>query len=122
MKQPLEWIGADLSASTRTKWIKRPPGAKKACIGIGWPATGTPVGTLSIEVSDHGKPGVAGAAYPVAITTNPSGTANTLILDLIETAADAIAMVYTRTSGGTGAVFTDSSGVAGTLPQITWME
>ena len=119
---PLEWIANSLAANDVTKWVRLPPQTKKLTIGIGWPATGTPVGTLAIEISNHGKPGVAGAPYPTTITTNPAGTANTLVLDNIETSCTYIRMTYTAGSGGTGASFTDDSGVSGTLPTIETKE
>lgn len=110
MRIPIVFTAADLSATTRSKWCKLPPGAKKCAIGIGWPATDAPTGTIAIEVSTHGIDGVAGAAYPVVIGTQPAGSAGTLFLDNIETAAEFIAVTYTRVSGGTGAVFTDEAG------------
>jgi hypothetical protein len=119
---PLEWIGNTLGASDVTKWVRLPPQTKKLTIGIGWPNTDTPIGTLAIEISNHGKPNVSGAPYPTVITINPAGTANTVILDKIETSATYIRMTYTRSSGGAGAVFTDDTGVAGTLPNIETKE
>jgi hypothetical protein len=119
MRLPLEWVGNSLAADDVTKWVRLPDACKKIAIGIGWPATGTPVGTLSIQVSNHGKAGVAGAAYPITIATQPTGaTAKTVVLDNIETGAKFVRMVYTRGSGGTGCIFVDDSGVAGTTPSI----
>jgi hypothetical protein len=116
MRIPIVFAATDLSATTRSKWCKLPPGAKKCAIGIGWTDVDSPTGTIAIEVSTHGIDGVAGAAYPVVITTQPAGSAGTLFLDNIETAAEFIAVTYTRVSGGTGDTFTDDAG--GTTPAL----
>lgn len=115
---------ADLSASTRSNWVPIPRGAKRLAIDFGWTATGTPVGVFSVEVTNN--PGAAsgftlgaeGAAYTVTFGTQPAGTTAGMILDNLTTACDYIALVYTATSGGTGAVVTDSTHTAGTLPTL----
>src|SRR5512147_1753705 len=114
---PLEWHNADLSASDYTKWIKVPPQAKYASLGIGWTATGAPEGALTIEASNHGREGTAGATI-LTLTTTPSGSANSTLADLVQTSASYLLVRYARTSGGTGATWTDDSGVAGTVPVI----
>jgi hypothetical protein len=120
MRTPIVFKAADISATTRSEWVKLPPGAKSIAIGIGWPGTDAPTGTLAIEVSTHGTSGVAGAAYPVVIGTQPAGVAGALFLDKIETAAEFLAVTYTVVSGGTGAVFTDEAG--GNLPALVIKE
>lgn len=117
MRIPLVFKG-DMSASTRTYWAELPAGMKRVAIGIGWPATGTPVGTLSIELATHKNESVTGAVYTPAPSLHPTGGAANLLIDNIVTAARSIAVVYTRTSGGTGASFTDETGVAGTKPTL----
>jgi hypothetical protein len=120
--RPLEWVGNSLAATDYTEWVQIPRGTKKMSIGIGWPSTGTPVGVLAVVVCNHGRNGVAGASYPITISTQPAGTAATLFLDNIDTAAGYIGMTYTATTGGTGAVFTDETGVAGTVPKLVFHE
>jgi hypothetical protein len=122
MQKPLEWIDNSLAANDVTKWVQIPPQTKRICIAMGWPATGTPIGTLEIQVSNHGKVGVAGAAYSPAPSTNPTGGADNIILDNIVTACRYIRMTYTAGSGGTGCIFTSDSGVAGTTPTIDFKE
>jgi hypothetical protein len=118
MRIPLVFDAADISATTRSRWAKLPPGAKKCAIGIAWTDVDSPTGTLAIEVSTHGLEGVAGAAYPVVIGTHPAGSVGSLLLDNIETAAEFIAVTYTVVSGGVDDVFTDESGVAGRPPAL----
>ena len=116
MKLPLKFRGADMSASTRTDWVKLPAQAKRCAIDLGWPATGTPIGTLSIELSNDSN-AATGAAYPIAIATNPTGGAGSILLDNIQTSARFLAVVYAVTSGGVGAAFTGMGG-AGTAPTV----
>jgi hypothetical protein len=123
MKKPLEWKLNSLAASDTTKWVPVPKQCKRICIAMGWPATGSPIGTLAIEVSNHGTEGTSGAAYSPAPSTNPSGAvAANIILDNIVTSACYIRMTYTASSGGTACVFTNDSGVAGTSPTIEFKE
>jgi hypothetical protein len=119
---PLVFKAADLSASTRSEWVRLPSAFKRACIGIGWTDVDSPTGTLSIEVSVDGVPGTAGAAYPITISTNPAGTSAAVVLDGIVTSAPYIAVVYTVTSGGTDDTFIGDQLVAGSLPTISITE
>ena len=123
MKKPLDWKANSLAANDVTKWVPVPPQCKRICIAMGWPATGSPVGTLAIEVSNHGIEGTAGAAYSPAPSVNPSGAvAANIVLDNIVTAAAYIRMTYTNSSGGTACIFTNETGVAGTTPTIEFKE
>jgi hypothetical protein len=123
MRKPLKWVANVLTGNDVTEWEQLPSGAKKMSIGIGWTAASdAPAGTFGIEISDHGNPSVAGVAYPIAITANPAGSAGSALLDNIETAASYIRMTYTRSSGGTGCVWTDDSGSSGTLPVLSIAE
>lgn len=115
---------ADLSASTRSNWVPVPRGAKRLALDFGWTATGTPVGTFSVEVTNNKDAasgvvlGSQGVGYTVTFGTQPAGSAGGMILDNLTTACDYIALVYTRTSGGTGATVTDSASTVGTLPTM----
>jgi hypothetical protein len=110
-------FGGDMSANRRTGWIDM-QGNTHASLDIAWPATDTPVGAIAIEVSNHGSYGVAGTVYSPAIATQPAGTDDSAFPDYITTAAKFICVTYTVTSGGTGASFTDGTGVAGNLPKL----
>src|SRR5512136_2272915 len=101
-------FGGDMSANRRTVWIPM-LGCRRGCLEIAWPATGTPVGVIAVEVSNHGQYGVAGTVYTPAIATQPAGTANSVVFEF-ETGAAFIAVTYTAGSGGTGASFTDLGG------------
>lgn len=104
-------FGGDMSANRRSQWVDL-RGCHNGALEIAWPATGTPVGTIAIEVSNHGAYGVAGVVYSPAIAKQPAGTADGTLFDGIFTTAKFICVTYTVTSGGTGASFTDLSGVA----------
>jgi hypothetical protein len=117
-KNLLKWKANSLAGNDETYWMRIPPKCTTMCIGVGWTATGAPIGELSIEVSNHGDDSMAGSVYPVTITTNPAGSAGSVMLDGITTSAEYIKMRYTRSSAGTGAVFTDETQVAGTFPTI----
>lgn len=125
MKKPIPFLG-DPSATTASAWMQIPPQTKRIAIGVGTTTTGTPAGQHSIEVSNHGQAGVAGTAILNAQGTAPTITATNgavkQLIDNLVTAAQFIRTVYTRTSGGTGSVFTDDSGVAGSVPIITFKE
>lgn len=119
MRLPLEWVAGVLTGNDVTKWVKLPPMAKRCTIGIGWTAASdAPTGTIAIQISNHGKTGVAGVAYPTAIATQPAGSAGSTLLDNIETACEYIRLTYTRSSGGTGCVWTDDTGTSGTTPVL----
>jgi hypothetical protein len=103
-------FGGDMSADRRTRKIDT-RGCKSMSAEICWPATGSPVGTVGIEVSDD-PDDLTGFAYPVAITAGnqPNGSAGGMLLDHIETDCDYIVFTYTAGSGGVGANFCDRSG------------
>jgi hypothetical protein len=117
VRVPLTFTGTDLSVNCRTQWVVKPSWARYAAIGIGWTATGTPVGVLSWEITTNPD---ATAGAPTAISSGPAGTADQLYVDLIETVGPYLAVSYAAGSGGTGAAWTDDSGTAGTSPTITW--
>ena len=105
-------MGGDASASRRSAWIPI-RSTRNLSIEMTLPATGSPVGVISIEISNSGVPGQAGRPLDsiyLAGLTQPSGGAWSCFLDNIQTTALYLAIVYTRTSGGVGANFTDGSG------------
>ena len=105
-------MGGDASASRRSDWIAT-GGRRHICLEIALPSTGTPIGVVSVEVCNHGVAGTSGAAIPsgnLSGLTQPTGAAYSCLIDNIETTAAYVALVYTRTSGGAGAGFTDASG------------
>jgi hypothetical protein len=117
----ITWQNADLAADDSTNWIEIPPDARLGCLHIGCTATDTPVGVLKIKVTGNSAQAVADADdYSDQPTTGPAAAAWQYNGDAIETAARYIALFYDRTSGGTGAVWTDNSAVAGTRPFINW--
>jgi len=113
----------DLSTFRRSKWIDN--GYSLVGLGIGWP-TGI-VGTIAIELSNHGIDGVPGAVYDVngslAIdpTKQPNGTAGVLIINGITTSLAAICVTFTLGSGndGAGKYFTDDSHIDGHPPTLS---
>jgi hypothetical protein len=115
--EPVIFHAADLSATQSSDWIPRPSLAKKACVGIGWPATDAPTGALTIEESD--SPLSTSGATLGTFTTTPAGSAASTLFTFFVTAAY-VRVKYTRTSGGTAAAWTNSTGTAGTTPSITW--
>jgi hypothetical protein len=122
MRLLITFDAVDLSTTQRSHWIEIPPNTKDGAICIGCTATGSPSGDVSIEVSGHGAPGVAGQTYTPGPVSKPSGGAFASVYDGIQTAARYICVLYTRASGGTGAVWTDDSGVVGTTPYIEFKE
>ena len=115
--EPIVFHAADLSATQASDWLARPSLSDKACIGIGWPATDTPVGALTVEVSD--SPSSTSGALIGTLATTPAGTAASTLVTFAVSAAY-VRVVYARASGGTGAAWTNSTGTAGTIPVITW--
>jgi hypothetical protein len=112
----LEFAG-DLSAARRAQWVNA-SGRDTVSVGIGWPAG--VVGTIGVELSNHGQAGVAGAAYSITMT-QPAGTAGGALITGIEpNGASSITVVWTPGVGndGVGKHFTDESGVAGTEPLL----
>lgn len=120
MRAPCERVtfhAADLSATQASDWIPRPSKDTKGCLGIGWPATDSPTGALTIEESD--SPSSTSGALLATLTTTPAGSAASTLVTFATSAAY-VRVVYTRTSGGTGAAWTNSTGTAGTIPTLTW--
>ena len=114
---PVVFHAADLSATQASDWIPRPSLAKRGFLGIGWPSTGAPIGALTVEESD--SPLSTSGALLATLTTTPAGTAASTTLTF-QTTAPYVRVKYTRTSGGTGAAWTNSTGTAGTTPTISW--
>jgi hypothetical protein len=109
----------DLSETQYSSQVKRPGWASKACLSIGWtaPLGEEPIGALMIKllgsVSD-----ASGVNYPLEIVS-PAGSADGQIVVNIELGgAPGFYIEYTRTSGGTGAVWTGANGTG--QPTITW--
>lgn len=107
----------DIDATQATEWQRRPSWAHNGCIGIGWPATDTPTGALTVEESDSSSS--TSGALLMTLTTTPAGTAASTMATFT-TSAPYVRVVYTRASGGTGAAWTNSTGTAGTVPTLTW--
>lgn len=114
---PVVFSAADLSVTQASAWIPRPSKDNNGCLGIGWPATGTPVGALTVEESD--SPLSTSGALLGTLTTTPTGGAASTLFTFTVT-APYVRVVYTRASGGTGAHWTNSTGTAGTTPTLTW--
>jgi hypothetical protein len=114
-------VATDLSATCSTKRIPT-RGCRRASLGIGWTETGSPVGVISIQECNHNTDGAEPTPYPVEIATQPAGTAGALFLPGLKFDGDYVVVTYTRTSGGTGATFTDDSGAAGTSPILILKE
>lgn len=79
-------------------------------IDCAWPATGTPIGTLSIELTsdptDATRVVVVDTGNFVPAPTQPSGTADRTVFDDLRTCESHGRVRYTKTSGGTGATLT----------------
>ena len=100
-------MGGDASASRRSAWMPL-NGHRQFCLDLNLPSTGTPIGVVSVELSDSGAPGVHG--FPISTSalpglTQPSGTSWSCLIDNIVSTAPYFCLVYTRTSGGAGAAF-----------------
>lgn len=112
-------VATDLSAACATKWIAT-RGCRHASLGVGCTGTGSPNGVLTMEECNDSS-STSGAPYcQDGVTTSellhPTGSAKTAFDTGIVTDADYNRFVWVPSSGGTGAVFTSESGVAGTLP------
>lgn len=119
-------VATDLSAACATKWIPT-RGAKRGALGIGCTATGSPAGGVTLQVCNHGRNASSGATYcknavDPTVLFQPAGSAAATIVDGLASESDYYRVVYTPTSGGTGAVFTDDSGETGTSPVLTLKE
>jgi hypothetical protein len=91
-------------------------GYRHFSIEMALPSTGSPIGVVTVEVCSHGVPGTAGVAIPSAnlsgLTQPSTGAAWSCFVDGVESSAAFFAIVYTLTSGGAGANFTNASGTA----------
>jgi hypothetical protein len=114
MTVPFVFANSDLSASDKTAWIPVPRWAKMACISFGCTGAGSPIGVVSVRISNSNTQDVASAETYVTPVSQPAGAAWPLVLDEIETGAAFIALNYARTSGGAGAHWTDDTNVDGT--------
>ena len=98
----------DMSAAMRTPWIAK--SAAQMSLWLTWTATGSPNGTFSVEVTND-PTAATGIAVPAAYLPGiaagqPGGTAGRMVIDPIQTSAVFLAVVYTPSSGGSGAVAT----------------
>jgi len=103
-------VTADMAASFRSAPIYVGPGSKHISLEVSWPATGTPRGAFTLEAANSSAD-ATGAAFPATAASawtgqQPAGSAGSAFLDNIETAALYVFVVYTATSGGTGATAT----------------
>jgi len=99
----------DLSADRASTRIPVPAGCNRATVYVGWPATGTPVGTLTPKScgSSATTDGLAcRGVTPLAVSGTGYWIGSGIELD----GALFFALDYTRTSGGTGANLTDHNG------------
>ena len=109
VRQTIDFQG-DMSAARRSKPIPL-QGGTRVSAEICWPATGTPIGVIGVEVTDD-PTATTGFVYPVTISAGnqPAGTAGGVLLRNLEVSEDYIIFTYTPTSGGTGAAFCDKDG------------
>jgi hypothetical protein len=110
---------SDLSVASHSQWVPRTDGAGSAVFGVGWTDVNNPRGVWCVEEADNGL-AVSGAIVLPLPSTQPDGSAASTLYTVRNTAAAFSRLVYTPTSGGTGDVLTDSTGVAGTHPTLTW--
>lgn len=111
---------ADLSASQKTFVIVRPDGKRYLSVNLGWtaPLGEEPVGTLAATILGHPK-ATDGADYPQAMLS-PAGSADGQIFVIDTYGAPAVVLVFTRTSGGGGALWKGADGTGAAT--ATWME
>jgi hypothetical protein len=113
-------FSGDLSADRYSSIVYLHEGTKTVDIDIGWPATGTPVGTLTIQESLHGVAAGDWNNYSkdgtTSLTIAVAGTANVAhIRNLSLPGPRYMRLHYVRSSGGTGANFYDG-GTVGNQP------
>ena len=91
----------------------------KAALQCSWPATGTPIGTLTLQGSCD--PGHDGQQKPVPANWSTidgtsvavTGAAGDMLYNIQNPGYKWLRLVYTRTSGGTGAVLNVYANVKG---------
>ena len=110
-------VVGDMSTSFRGAWIYLGPGAKHISLEVSWTGTGSPIGAFTLEVANDSLD-ASGAVLPATsaaafVAQQPAGSAGSVFLDNIPTAALYVAPVYTRSSAGTGAVATITIGRMG---------
>jgi hypothetical protein len=99
-------FGGDLSASRRTQWIFLGRGQKHLSLHLVIPSGVT--GALTLECSNDSTL-TTGEAHPATATTawvaaQPANSGADLFADNIMTTAAYVAVVFTRSAGGTGIV------------------
>lgn len=103
--QPVPFVlsfDGDMSA-TRTSTSVKLVG-RHASIRFAWPATGYPVGTFGLRVSDDDATWTTVPAALLPGATQPDGSgAGSWRIDGLETDAAYLSATYTPTSGGVGA-------------------
>jgi hypothetical protein len=99
---PLVFTGGDMSHALTSQAIYS---TQLACsIQLSWPSTGSPVGTIGVEVSSDGvKWDTVSFATADVTVTQPTGTAGSTTINLSDFYEPYIHVIYTPTSGGTGA-------------------
>ena len=107
-------IAGDMSASFRSAWIWIATNPKPISLEVSWPATGGPHGAFTLETCNN-PADTSGAPLPATAlaawtSAQPSGSAGSAFVDNISTAGSYVALVYTQSSGGTGAVPTATLG------------
>jgi len=108
-------IPGDMSTSWQSVpiWIAKLQ--KPLSLEVSWPATGSPVGVFSL-VAMNNPNDASGAPLPAFALSGwtavqPNGSAGNAFVDNIPTAASYVALVYTASSGGVGAVPTATLGL-----------
>lgn len=98
-----------LAASTRVGPFYLYPRVSSMCVDVAWTSTGTPVGAFTVEVTNDDS-AESGRAITATSTTSfvaqqPGGTNDVgwFVVDNIATSASRAWIVYTKSSGGTGA-------------------
>jgi len=106
----------DMSAAMRTSWICK--SSHELSLWLKWPGTSAgvtaPTGTWSIEVTNDSSEATGIAIPPADIpgltAGQPAGTSGRLVIDPLSIASTYFAVVYTPSSGGSGAVATGAVG------------
>lgn len=100
------WSGGTDMTSTLTSDAFRCSDWTSTSIQVEWPSTGTPVGSFSYQASVNSTTGVDGTFRPVTLTVDvqPTGAAGGDLVDFQSMPWRYLRVIYTPSSGGTGAL------------------